>query len=229
MPYKPPISVIIPAYNAASDLGGCLAALVPAMVEGLVREVIVVDCGSTDGTASIAHKMGATLLQSDKGRGLQLHTGAQAASGDWLLFLHADSWLRPDWTGAVGQHLREAPDLAAYFALAYRSNAPQARWLARRANQRANLWGLPYGDQGLLIPAVLYNDVGGFTPIPLMEDVAMVRRLGKRRLAPLNAVIATSAEKYERDGWRKRAYANAFLMLRYLAGANPAKLARTYR
>ena len=223
------LSVIIPTLNAAPQLGNCLAALVPAVVSGLLREVIVVDAGSTDDTPLIAEDMGARVITSRQGRGIQLSAGAELATSPWLLFLHADSWLGHEWMDPVERHMSETPELAGYFQLKYRSNAHQARWLARRANRRAKIFGLPYGDQGLLISQSLYNDLGGFAPIPLMEDVDIARRLGKKRLVPLNAIITTSAEKYERDGWRKRSYANALLLGRYLAGASPEKLAKVYR
>jgi hypothetical protein len=121
------------------------------------------------------------------------------------------------------------PGLAAAFKLKFRSDAPAARWLEARANRRARWLGLPYGDQGLLISRALYSEIGGFPDVPLMEDVMIARTLGKRRLVILDAEARTSATKYERDGWRKRAWSNAWLLTRFLLGASPEALAKAYR
>ncbi len=223
-----PLSVIIPALNAASELPLCLEALMPGLEAGLIREVIIADGGSTDETKRLADASGAHFTPSNKGRGVQLATGAKAARGSWLLFLHADTALSPDWAEAAQRHIEAAPGKAAAFTLAYRSDAKQARWLEKRANARARRMGLPYGDQGLLISRALYDEIGGYEDVPLMEDVMLVRRIGKRRLSFLGAQARTSAAKYERDGWHKRSWQNAFLLTRFLLGASPEKLAKHY-
>jgi hypothetical protein len=128
----------------------------------------------------------------------------------------------------VAAHMHCAPEKAATFELAFRSDAREAGWLAARANRRTRWLGLPYGDQGLVISRSLYEEVGGYRDIPLMEDVALVRAIGRRRLRLLSATARTSAAKYERDGWRRRAYRNAWLITRYLLGADPEKLAKAY-
>ena len=224
-----PLSIVIPAFNAGSEIEACLSALAPGVTANLIREVLVVDGGSSDRTLLYAHEAGARVISGSKGRGRQLQTGAANAQGDWLLFLHADSFLEKSWADAVRAHIRDHSSQAGYFSLAYRSDARQARWLESRGNLRANWLALPYGDQGLLIKRELYDEVGGYEALPLMEDVSIVRRLGKARLRNLGCRAFTSADKYERDGWRKRAYSNAFLLTRYLLGASPEKLAKQYR
>ncbi|MEO0981871.1 MAG: TIGR04283 family arsenosugar biosynthesis glycosyltransferase [Pseudomonadota bacterium] len=223
-----PVSVIIPTLNAAEDLKLCLAALMPGLVEGLVREVIISDGGSNDATAAIAEAAGAKLICCNPGRGRQLMAGAAEARGEWLMFLHADTVLSRDWAERAGAHIAEQPGRAAVFELVFRSDAASAKWLAARANRRARWLGLPYGDQGLLISRALYDALGGFEDVPLMEDVGLVRKIGKRRLSILSAEARTSAAKYERDGWRRRAYRNAWLVMRYMLGASPEKLAKRY-
>lgn len=223
-----PLSIIIPTLNAEADLPGCLASLAPGIATGLIREVIVLDGGSQDKTILPAHQSGARVICGCRGRGRQLRAGAFNAKGDWLLFLHADTWLSETWAEAVKALIAGGTNEAGYFRLAYRSEAKAARWLEGRANRRAKVFGLPYGDQGLVVSRALYNSVGGFEDVPLMEDVGIVRRLGKKRLVELDATAHTSADKYERDGWRKRAYSNAWLMTRYLLGASPDKLAKAY-
>lgn len=224
-----PLSIVIPALNAAEDMPLCLESLMAGLEAGLIREVILVDGGSNDATTRIAQAAGAAVIVSSPGRAAQLIAGAAAARGEWLLFLHADTALSRDWPERAGAHMASRPGKAAAFALKFRSDARAARWLETRANRRARWLGLPYGDQGLLISRALYEEIGGFSDVPLMEDVMIVRTLGKARMAILDAEARTSAAKYERDGWRIRAWRNAFLLTRFLLGAKPETLARHYR
>jgi rSAM/selenodomain-associated transferase 2 len=223
------LSIIIPTLNAEGDLAICLSSLVDGASAGLVREVVVSDGGSTDTTEAIARETGANWVVGQRGRAAQMIAGASAARGDWLLFLHADTALSPDWVDQAAAHMETSPNMAAAFTLAYRSDARAARWLERRANRRARLMGLPYGDQGILISRHLYDEIGGFEDVPLMEDVIIARTLGKSRLKLLPAKANTSAAKYERDGWRNRAWKNAWILTRFLLGASPAALAKEYR
>ncbi|WP_300395691.1 TIGR04283 family arsenosugar biosynthesis glycosyltransferase [Henriciella sp.] len=224
-----PISIIIPTLNAEADLPGCLDSLMPGLDAGLIRELIISDGGSTDGTETIAEAAGARILAGEKGRAKQLIAGAEPARGDWLLFLHADTVLSRDWAEHVMEHLNTRPEIAAVFTLAYRSDDRMAKAIAARANRRARWLGLPYGDQGLLVSRALYDEIGGYDDIPLMEDVRIVQAIGKKRIAILSAEARTSAAKYERDGWRQRSWRNTWLITRYLMGASPESLARLYR
>lgn len=224
-----PLSIIIPAYNAEDVLPLCLGGLMPGLETGLIREVILVDGGSEDQTRRIAEGSGATVVTAPaKGRAAQLRHGFDQARGDWLLFLHADTALSRDWAERAKSHIAERRDQAAAFTLAYRSDHPMAKVVARRANWRARRLGLPYGDQGLLISRKLYSEVGGYPDTPFLEDVKIVRAIGKTRLALLSAEARTDAAKYERDGWRNRSWRNAFLVTRYFLGASPEKLAKSY-
>lgn len=224
---RAPISVIIPTLDTAPSLGPTLACAFAGMVAGLVGEVILADGGSADDIAAVARETGARLVEAPRGRGAQLAAGAAAASGAWLLFVHADTVLSPGWEDAVRSHI-VAQDTAAHFRLRFdETNAP-ARLVAGWANLRSRLVGLPYGDQGLLIPRALYTAVGGHPAIPLMEDVAIARAL-RGRLTALPVTATTSAEKYRRDGWTRRGARNLWLLTRYLLGADPEVLARTYR
>ncbi|MCR9268421.1 MAG: TIGR04283 family arsenosugar biosynthesis glycosyltransferase [Hyphomonadaceae bacterium] len=224
-----PLSIIIPAYNSEAVLPLCLASLMPGLEAGLIREVIVVDGGSEDQTRRLADGAGATVISSpEKGRAAQMRHGFEQARGDWLLFLHADTALSRDWAERAKAHIVERKDKAAAFTLAYRSDHPMAKVVARRANWRARTLGLPYGDQGLLISRKLYNAIGGYPDTSFMEDVQIIRAIGKTRLSLLSAEARTDASKYERDGWRRRSWRNAVLITRYLLGANPEKLAKSY-
>lgn len=223
-----PISIIIPTLNAANGLPLCLRSLMPGLSAGLITELIISDGGSTDETKALAEASGANFLKAKAGRGAQLHTGAIAARGEWLLFLHADTALSDTWIERVDDHIATRPNKAAVFTLKYRSDDRGARWLESRAAWRDKWLALPYGDQGLLISRKLYYEIGGFADVPLMEDVMMSRALGRKRLVTLSAEARTSPAKYERDGWRKRGWRNAWLLIRFLLGASPEALAKEY-
>lgn len=229
-----PLSIVIPALDAAVTLGATLDALVDLRADRQRAEppceVLVVDGGSGDGTAALAEARGARVLHQAGGRGRQLAAGATAATGDWLLFLHADTCLQPGWAGAVVGFLRDPTnaDRAAAFRLALDDTAAQARRIEALANWRARRLGLPYGDQGLLISRRLYDAIGGFRPLPLMEDVDLARRLGRRRISLLPAAAVTSAERYRRDGWWARPLRNLSLLCCYFLGAPPGLLKRLY-
>ena len=222
------ISVVIPTLDAAAHFGRALAPLVPAVAEGLVRELIVSDGGSTDATLAIADGVGARIVEGPKGRGRQLIAGAAVARGEWLLFLHADTALEEGWSREAGRFMAASPSRAAAFRFAFDDETAAARRAAWWVAIRCKLLALPYGDQGLLISRALYDEIGGYRDLPLMEDVDIVRRIGRARFTMLNARAVTSAEKYRRDGYGRRARRNLVLLARYLLGADPATLARGY-
>ncbi len=217
------LSIVIPALNAGATLAHCLAALRGA------DEIIVVDGGSSDASPQIAARGGARVIAATRGRGTQLHVGTTSARGDWLLFLHADTRLGEGWRAAVAAHIASAPDQAGYFKLALDDPAWQARVIERGVAMRARLLGLPYGDQGLLISRRLYSQLGGFRPLALMEDVDLVRRIGRHRLCRLDATALTSAERWRRDGWARRSSRNFACLALYAIGVAPARLERFYR
>jgi hypothetical protein len=223
-----PVSVVIPTLEAADRIGPCLGALGEAVMEGVIHEVIIADGGSADAIAEIVEAVGARLVKAERGRGSQLAAGARAARGDWLLFLHADTVLAPGWGAAVLAHIQARPGQAGYFTLRFDAPRPMARIVAGWANLRAALFALPYGDQGLLVSRALYDKVGGYRPIPLMEDVALVRRIGRRRLARLRVEAVTSAARYAADGWFCRSWRNLTTLALYFLGVDPQRLARRY-
>lgn len=224
---RAPLSIIIPTLNAEAALPGALAALMEGVEAGLVRELIVTDGGSSDASCEIARAAGAELVIGPPGRGGQLARGGEAAQGEWLLFLHADSWPAPGWAEVVAQHMLRAPSQAGAFRLRFRAHGPGARLTAGWANLRSRFFHLPYGDQGLLTSRALYDKIGGFADMPLMEDVAMARRLG-RNLRLLDHDVSTDASRYMTQGWLRRGAQNWLTMARYLAGADPKTLARSY-
>ena len=222
------ISVVIPTLNAAQSLPAALAPLVKGVIADLVRQVIIADGGSNDDTLTIADAVGCEVVTGATGRGPQLIAGAAVAKAPWLLFLHADTVLADGWIEEAQRHIRAGEDRAAAFAFAFDDDGLAARHAAFWVDLRCAVFKLPYGDQGLLISRKLYDGLGGFKPLPLMEDVDLVRRIGGSRLALLRAKAVTSAVKYRRDGYAKRSFSNLVLLARYLAGADPARLAEAY-
>ena len=222
-----PVSVIIPTLEAADRIGPCLGALAEALTQSLIREVIIADGGSADAIAEVADAVGAALVIAERGRGTQMAAGAEAATGDWLLFLHADTVLGPGWAEAVQRHIATAPDRAGWFRLRFDDDGLAAGLVAGWANFRSRVFGLPYGDQGLLVPAPLYRKVGGHPPAPLMEDVILARRL-RGRLRGLGAEAVTSAERYRRDGWLARGWRNLSTLGLWALGVPPARLVKRY-
>jgi hypothetical protein len=220
------VSVVIPTLDAARGLPGCLAALVEGLEAGVIRELIVSDGGSGDATLRLADAAGAVIVQGAPSRGGQLRRGAQMAGGDWLLFLHADTILPSGWPEAVRARIEAGG--AAAFRLSFDRAGPMPALVAGWANLRSRAFGLPYGDQGLLVSRAAYEAAGGFPDIPLMEDVAMARALGGR-IALMPVAVTTSAARYERDGWLRRGARNLLTLLRYLCGADPERLAARYR
>jgi rSAM/selenodomain-associated transferase 2 len=227
------ISVIIPTLNAQASLGRTFAALVPAAVDGLVREVIVVDAGSADKTQDIVDAAGAELVRSDAGRGEQLAAGAARARFPWLLFLHADTALQRGWEDDATQFMQEVdsetrPPAAAAFRFALDDRGLQPRLWEHGVGLRCAAFRLPYGDQGLLISKGLYQSIGGYNPMPLMEDVDIVRRLGRRRIVMLEARALTSAERFRREGYVRRSARNLLCLALYTVSAPPHVIRRTY-
>jgi len=222
------ISVVIPTHNEAGHLPLTLAALVPAAMDGLVREVIVSDGGSTDGTLEAADEAGAKIVTSVKGRGQQLAAGCALAKGPWLLILHADSRLAVGWETIALSHIRQQADRAGYFKFQLDDPSLIARVWEMGVALRCRLLALPYGDQGLLISKALYEAAGGFEAVPLMEDVGLVRRLGRKRLRALEGKILTRSERFRKAGYFSRTLRNWSLLLRYLMGTDPARLVKSY-
>lgn len=218
-----PISVVIPTLNAATALPGCVASLMEGVEAGILREVVISDGGSTDATKAIAGGIGARLVTGPASRGGQLRRGCAAAQGPWILLLHADTQLAPGWAEAARAHMLTGQ--AGWGTLRFdRGGAFVAGW----ANWRSRSLGLPYGDQSLLLPHSLLNEVGGVPDLPLMEDVALARAL-KGQLAPAGFTAVTSAEKYRTQGWVRRGARNLWTLARYFAGTSPDELAKAYR
>jgi rSAM/selenodomain-associated transferase 2 len=224
---RPLLSVIIPTLDEAVALPSLLGDL--AAIDAPC-ETIVADGGSTDDTVGISRRAGARVIVAPPGRGTQLRAGAEHARAEVLCFLHADVRLG-DGAAARLADLARGPRPQA-FAFRLRLDAAGARYRAIEAgaNLRSRLAGLPYGDQGLVVRREDYLRAGGYPPIPLMEDVALVRALRAiTEVRLLDAELRVSARRWQREGPLRRMVRNWVLLGRYLTGTPAEQLARSYR
>lgn len=213
------ISVIIPIFNEEA----ILPAFINQTINWPVEEIIFVDGGSKDQTQSIIppHR----LFVAKKGRGNQMNAGAKVATGDWLLFLHADSIFPPDGFSAI----QNTNLIGGAFRLKIDSDSLFLKFIAMMANMRSALFGLPYGDQGIFVRREIFNKMGGYADIPLMEDVEFIRRLSREgRIALLNHAVTTSARRWNKQGIIFTSFRNIILLLLYLMGVSPKRLVKWY-
>jgi rSAM/selenodomain-associated transferase 2 len=218
------ISVIIPAWNEADQIERTLAAAGAPEVER-----IVVDGASDDDTLELSRRAGARVLEAERGRASQMNAGAAVASGEVLLFLHADARLPAGFDGAVRRALEAEGVVAGAFGLAIEAESKSLRLIERMANWRARRLHLPYGDQALFVRAELFRRVGGFPDLPLMEDFELVRRLRRLgRIAIVNLSVTTSARRWQRVGTWRATWINQLALVAYLAGIPPKRIARWY-
>jgi len=218
------VSVIIPTLNEANCLGEALRLL---RHQG-PREVIVVDGGSTDGTCEIAR--GADqLLWGARGRAAQMNLGAAHATGDVLLFLHADCSLEAGALAEAERCLRRARVVAGCYRMTVTAPGLAYRLIGLAATARVGLTGLVYGDQGLFVRREVFERVGGFPPLRLMEDVFIsmkLRRLGRVVVVPRRVYV--SARRWEKQGVVRQTLRNWALTALAAGGADPDRLARYY-
>ena len=225
------LSVIIPTRNAERGLSACLDSIHPARQDGLIEEVIVVDADSADASIAVAERHGCITLSSPAGRARQMHAGANRADAPWLLFLHADVVLESGWEKEVREFIRHRganTHIAAVFRFALQHTSKKARALEQIVSLRCRWLALPYGDQGLLISADFYRSLDGFAILPLMEDVELVRRIGRKRLALLRSRACSDAVRYQSDGFLARATRNITLTSLFLLGVPAERLANFY-
>jgi rSAM/selenodomain-associated transferase 2 len=222
------IGVVIPTLNEARYLPALLADL-GNLRTTLPLDVVVADGGSTDDTPGCAERFGARLVRAPRGRARQLNAGAAIATGDWLLFLHADSRLRVGARCTLLAAIVDDSDLqAAVFRFAIDLPRAWKRFIELGQRLRERLTGLRYGDQGLLIRRELFRAVGGFADMPIMEDVAMLRSIGRRGIPArtLQAELLTSGRRYRAHGVLRTWVANVLLISLYLMGVPACRLAR---
>ncbi len=220
------ISIIIPVRNEAENIGS----LLPALLAIPRLELLVVDGSSTDSTAEVAGALGAKVLTTPPGRAIQMNAGAEAARGDILLFLHCDTRLPNGFSEQVIDTLRQPGISAGAFTLAINGKGWGLRLIEILANFRSRFLQMPYGDQGIFVTAARFHSVGAYPLQPIMEDFELMRRLkrkGRVRILPLRAT--TSARRWEKLGILKTTVINQVLIIGYLFGVSPEKLAKWHK
>ncbi len=220
------ISVILPVLDEAAGIEGALVALRPFRERG--HEVVVVDGGSSDATMALAGPHADRVLQAPRGRAVQMNCGAEAASGDAFLFLHADTRLPEDADRLVGRALAE--HAWGRFDVRITGEHPALAMVGCMMNLRSRLTGIATGDQAMFATRTAFLAAGGFPGIALMEDVALSARL--KRVGPpacLAARVDTSGRRWERNGVAATILLMWRLRLMYFLGADPRRLARIYR
>lgn len=249
------ISVIIPAFNEEATLKACL--------ESAQRlnplEITVVDGGSTDRTREIAQDAGAMVVESQKGRGIQMNVGASLAKGEVLLFLHADTIISNEISffchpeldsgspisaflqtlnqvqGRVQHDITEKSDkhIGGFFRLKFDDSSISTMLVELFANMRARIFSLPYGDQAIFIKKDIFEKIGGFREYPFLEDIDMsmrIRKFGKLKYIPLEVIASSRRLK---KGYPMSpifvSLRNVVIALLFIFGMSPYRLVRFYR
>lgn len=225
MTERPLVSIVIPTLNEEGGVGDTVRHLrhQPSPVE-----LLVVDGGSTDATREEARAAGASVLRAPAGRGTQLNRGAEAAEGNLLLFLHADTTLPPDGLIRVRRALGDSPAVAGTFRLQFDAASPLLRFYAWCT--RCPWIRLCFGDRGLFTTRSAFEAVGGYPEWPLFEDLELAARLQDHgRFRFLDAAVTTSARRFRRNGVLRQQLQNLYLWTHYVAGADPERVAHHYR
>ena len=221
------ISIIIPVLNEEKIIKKSLSNI----LNDSHVEILVVDGGSEDKTPLIAQELGAKVIFSSlANRAYQMNYGASIATGDIFLFLHADTILPNNYQGIIKDILSNSSYLAGAFQLAIDGNQLSLRFVERLVNWRSRFCSLPYGDQGIFIKASVFQEMGGFANLPIMEDFEFIQRLKKRgKIAIASAKVITASRRWQKLGIWRTTWINQLVILGYYLGISPEKLAQFYR
>lgn len=219
------ISIIIPALNEGSNIANLLSSLQPLRSVG--HEIIVVDGGSTDDTLAVSQPLCDRLISAPRGRAIQMNAGARDAQGEIFWFLHADSQLSAETIRALPPLLDQDGWGRLDVQLSGKKHA--YRIIGRMMNLRSRLTGVVTGDQAIFVGRRLFQDVDGYPVIPLMEDIALSKKLRKERWPlALRQRVITSSRRWEEKGLLRTVFLMWQLRLQYFMGANPDQLVNKY-
>lgn len=220
------ISIIIPTLNEAENIKEAIATTQP----NTNIEVIVIDGGSQDDTVAIAQSLGVKVISSSPGRAAQMNTGAVAATEEILLFLHADTCLPTGFDDMVRTALQQSGTVAGAFKLRIDASLFSLRWVEWGINVRSHFYQMPYGDQAIFLTKAVFQQIGGFPELPIMEDFELMRRLKRiGRIVIIPTPVVTSARRWLQKGVFKTTLLNQIVIIAYLLGVSPERIRRWYR
>ena len=220
------ISIIIPTLNEAENIKKAIA----TTQRSINIEVIIVDAGSEDGTVEIAQSLGVKVISSFPGRAVQMNTGAVAATGEILLFLHADTCLPTGFDDMVRTALQQPGTVAGAFKLRIDASLLSLRWVEWGINVRSHFYQMPYGDQAIFLTKAVFQQIGNFPQLPIMEDFELMRRLKRiGRIVIIPTPVVTSARRWLQKGVFKTTLLNQIVIIAYLLGVSPERICRWYR
>lgn len=220
------ISIIIPTLNEGSNIEVAIA----STQSGTNIEVIVVDGGSTDNTVEIAQDLGVKVISSSPGRATQMNAGAAVASGEILLFLHADTRLPTDFDVLIRTNLQKTGTVAGAFGLGIDADEWGLRLVEWGVKWRSQLWQMPYGDQAIFLTQAIFHQVGNFPQLPIMEDFELISLLKKQgKITIINVPVLTSARRWLKKGIFQTTLMNQIVIIAYFLGIPPQKIRAWYR
>jgi rSAM/selenodomain-associated transferase 2 len=220
------ISIIIPTLNEAANIKTAIA----TTQSGTNIEVIVVDAGSQDETVVIAHSLGVKVILSNPGRAVQMNTGAAVATGEILLFLHADTRLPIGFDEMLRKALQQPGVVAGAFTLQIDAPVLGLRLVEWGVKWRSHFWQMPYGDQAIFMTKSVFQEIGCFPEMPIMEDFELIRRLQNiGKISILSVPVITSSRRWLQKGILKTTLINQIVVIGYLLGVAPERLRKLYR
>ncbi|MDF5735007.1 MULTISPECIES: TIGR04283 family arsenosugar biosynthesis glycosyltransferase [unclassified Nostoc] len=220
------ISIIIPTFNEVGNIKEAIA----TTQQSTNIEIIVVDAGSEDGTVKIAQSLGIKVISSSPGRAVQMNTGAVAANGNILLFLHADTRLPTGFDDMIRMALQQPGTVAGAFNLRIDASLLSLRWVEWGVNMRSHFCQMPYGDQAIFLTKAVFQQIGGFPELPIMEDFELMRRLKRTgRIVIIPTPVVTSARRWLQKGVFKTTILNQIVIIAYLLGISPKRICSWYR